>query len=300
MLPLQRVHFETYRKMGMSVAVKPRSFSKILLITQLMTNLVISPWAQAQCNPFIFSSLRRSLIPKEILPESIEKLYLNHKPSGWAEVIQTAKKDPKLLLDLGGNKEGAQSLVLAEGTSVVFKEFSSIPFLNFKKIILQLQKWERQGVGPRLIGISIQDTPDPNEGRFTLVMENLFADENAYGKNLLSGDGVELRLLRKEPKEARLWLKNQMLSLLATHPDPHPKNIVFRVTQLKQKALKPPKGSFFQWGDKIYQGFLVDPSGSEGNPQHTLFHTEIEKTPQPLLQYNHKWKNLFFTKELDL
>ena len=145
-----------------------------------MTHWVISPWAQAQCNPSIFFSLRRSLIPKELLPEPLEKLYLNHKPSGWAEVIQTAKKDLKLLLDLGGNKEGAQSLVLADGTSVVFKEFSSIPFLNCKKIVLQLQKWERQGVGPRLIGISIQHTPDPNERRFTLVMENLFAGKNRY------------------------------------------------------------------------------------------------------------------------
>lgn len=267
---------------------------------QLLAGFVIVPVAQAQCDPTLFLLLGRNVVPQRLLPESLEKLYLNDRPSGWTEVIQRAKQDPKAIEELGGNKEGAQSLLLADGTSVVFKEFSSLSLSDCQKIIHQLQNWERQGIGPGLLGISIENGPDPKEKRFTLVMENLFAGKNRYGKNLISGDGVDLRRLRQEPKEARVWLKDKMLSLLATHPDPHPKNIVYRVTQLNDKAPKPPQGSFFQWGDKIYQAFLVDPTGPEGDPEHPLFHTEIEKTPQPLLQYNHKWKALFFIKELGL
>ena len=284
---------------GKSTAIH-RNVSKILLISQLLGIFVMGPVVEAQCNPALFLILGKKPIPQRLLPEPLEKFYLNNKPSGWAEAIRRAKRDPKAVEELGGNKEGAQSLLLADGTSVVFKEFSSLSLPDCQKIIHQLQKWEKQGIGPGLLGISIEDGPNLNEKRFTLVMENLFANKNSYGNNLISGDGVELRLLRQEPKEARLWLKDQMLSLLATHPDPHPKNIVFRVTQLNDKAPKPSKGSFFQWGDKIYQAFLVDPSGAEGDPEHPLFHTEIEKTPQPLLQYNHKWKALFFNKELGL
>jgi len=112
--------------------------------------------------------------------------------------------------------------------------------------------------------------------------------------------GVELRLLRNEPPEARLWLIRQMLSLLETHPDPHPLNVVFRVTQTTENLPRPVPGSFLQVGEKIYQVFLVDPSGEKGKTDHPLFNTELSKTPQPLLQYNREWKTKFFKKELDL
>lgn len=257
--------------------------------------------SHGKCDPRFFTAIVKKLIPQRLKEDEFQKYYQDRRPSGWSELIEEFRRsNPRSIERLGGNKEGAERLTLSDGSSVVFKDFMSFPETQIKKIVNQLEEWAKGGYGPKVLGLSLREGLNPEEKKFLLVMEDLFAKENEFGKTLISGDGIELRLLRKEPPEARLWLMRQMLSRLETHPDPHPLNVVFRVTQTTDNLPRPVPGSFLQVGEKIYQAFLVDPSGERGKPDHPLFNTELSQTPQPLLQYNREWKTKFFKKELDL
>lgn len=232
--------------------------------------------------------------------EDFKRFYESGDAQGWKKLIDETVNEIGGLVGLGGNDSNTHSVTLTDGTSVVTKEFFSAPLEHHKKILDQLTQWEKDGKGPRVIGVSLLPGLKPSERKFFVVMEDLRAKRNEFGRTLTSGNGRDVGILQSEPQEARRWLMERMLSLLETHSDPHPMNVVFRVTQLNRTSLLPPEGTYYLFGGRLYQAFLIDPSGATGNPKDPIFNTPLQQTPQPLLQYNHEWKRKYFQKALGL
>ncbi|NBT57869.1 hypothetical protein EBT16_03695 [bacterium] len=244
--------------------------------------------------------ISQKLSGQKALEWPFQKYFQNGDPRGWKTFIDDSATRTGGKRELGGNAANTYSVTLPDGTTVVTKEFSSSDLKDQARILSQLETWSQQDRGPKIVGVSLLPGLRGTERRLLVVMEDLFAEKNGLGKKLLSGNGKQLGLLRNEPAPARKWLMDRMLGILRTHPDPHPMNVVFRVTEIAPGAILPQEGTFHREGNKIYQAFLVDPSGEEGNPNDPIFNSEIQRTPSPLLQYNHEWKNKYFKRELGL
>ena len=61
----------------------------------------------------------------------------------------------------------------------------------------------------------------------------------------------------------------------------------------------PKEGTYYRDGDRVYQVFLIDPSGVKGDAEHPIFNAVPSKVPPALLQYNREWKKDFFKKKWD-
>lgn len=255
--------------------------------------------AQAGCRE-LFTSLVQSISGQSRLEEPFRKYFEDGDPQGWKKALDEIVDQGGGKTSLGGNDASTYSVMLPDGSSVVTKEFPSADLRDHVKTIQQLERWSAEGKGPKILGVSLLPGLKGSERQLFLVMEDLVAARNDLGKKIVAGSGREARLLRGEPEPARRWLMERMLSLLETHSDPHPMNVIFRVTQLRPEAVLPREGTYFQEGSRIYQAFLVDPSGVEGNPEHPIYNTEIGQTPEPLLQYNREWKRRYFEKAMGL
>jgi len=255
---------------------------------------------QAECFQDRFLSLMRTLSGRTPQEAVFKPYYAGGKATGWKDTITDLSKTNGGPVGLGGNDGNTFSVSLADGSTVVTKQFPEAALEHHAKVLQQLKDWEKRGVGPEVLGVSLLGNPGSTQRGLFLVLEDLLAAKNDYGTKVSGGNGRAIRLLRGESPEARKWVLEKLQSELATHPDPHPMNAIFRVTRLKPSGPLPPEGSYYRAGDKIYQVFLVDPSGAQGNPDNPIFNTDIEKTPEVLRQYNHQWKRQYFEKELGL
>jgi len=262
--------------------------------------LLFSPNSHGGCVLQTLKALTRDFYTSAPPDQSFKRYYLSGDPEGWKKLIEESRSQGVEEISLGGNSGNTYSISLPNGLDAVIKDFPSGEIKEFESIIAQLEKWERKGMGPKVLGVSLLPALKKSERRLVLVMENLFSSKNNLGQKILSGNGRDVRLLRGESDSAKKWLVEKMLSVLEIHPDPHPMNVIFRVTQMNASSMLSPKDSYYQEGNKIYQVFLIDPSGAEGEPDLPLFNTDISKTPRPFLQYNRAWKRKFFTSELGL
>ncbi|MFM8270339.1 MAG: hypothetical protein ACKN9V_09145 [Pseudomonadota bacterium] len=266
----------------------------------LILSLGVPGSVDAGCVRETLSLLAQKLSVRQTAEAPFKKYFENGDPKGWKKLLDDLEAKTSSRKSLGGNDGNTHSVTLPDGSSLVTKEFPSSELKDHKKIIQQLENWHREGKGPEVLGVSLLPGNKSGERSLFLVMEDLLAIKNKLGKKLLAGNGRDLRALRGESEPARRWLADRMLAILSTHPDPHPMNVIFRVTDLRPGNPLPKEGTYYLEGRKIYQAFLIDPSGGEGNPESHLFNTEISKTPWPLLQYNNEWKRDYFRKELDL
>lgn len=271
----------------------------MILNLAVTLSLVFQISAQAACDLQALTALAQKLLGRPIAEEPVfKKYYESGKAGGWKDLIEQANAQVDKRVSLGGNSYNTFSTALPDGTPVVTKVFPSSSMQDHRKVIEQLERWNTEGIGPRLIGVSVLPGLKSNERQLFVVMENLLASRNDLGKKIAGGNGNELSALRRESEASRKWLMERMLGILETHPDPHPLNVVFRVTKLDPAASLPKEGTFYQEGGKIYQAFLVDPSGEEGDPNYPLFNKPINQTPDLLLQYNKEWKRKYFQREL--
>lgn len=271
-----------------------RNFLILILVVILAEPL------QAECLQSHFLRLMQTLSGRNPQEEVFKPFYAEGRPSGWKDIMTDLSQSNGGPISLGGNEGNTFSVALADGSTVVTKTIPERPLEEQAKILQQLKEWEKKGIGAQVLGVSLLGSSGSRKKALFIVLEDLLATKNTFGKKIFGGTGQSLRLLRGESPESRKWILEKLQSALATHPDPHPLNAVFRVTRLIPGGPLPPEGSYYQEGDKIYQVFLVDPSGETGNPEDPIFNTDIEKTPRPLLQYNLLWKKRFFEKELGL
>jgi hypothetical protein len=269
-------------------------FFKFLLLAAL-----VSPApSQAGCVRDTLVALTRKLSAQPNSQSVFQKYFQGSDPAGWKKTIDEEVATTGLGVNLGGNSGGVNVVTLVGGSTVVTKSFPSDPLEYQAKIIEQMERWRDEGKGPEIVGVSLLPGNRRSERRLLVVMEDLLANRNKYGTRVVAGSGKEASILKSEPEAARKWLADRMLSILEKHPDPHPMNVIFRVTRLNPNAPRPKEGTYYQIGDKIYQAFLIDPAGVDGNPEHPMFHTKIDETPAPLLQYNQEWKRRFFRREM--
>ena len=264
----------------------------------LLAALVAPASSQAGCVRDALVTLTRKLSAQSNSQAAFQKYFQGSDPAGWKKIIDEEVATTGREVSLGGNSGGVNVVTLVGGSTVVTKLFPSDPLEYQAKIIEQMERWRDEGRGPEIVGVSLLPGNRRAERRLFVVMEDLLAARNKYGTRVVAGSGKEASRLRGEPEAARKWLSDRMLSILETHPDPHPMNVIFRVTRLDPNAPRPKEGTYYQSGDKIYQAFLIDPAGVDGNPEHPMFHTKIEETPAPLLQYNQEWKRKFFEREM--
>ena len=276
-----------------------RPHSNYLRFAIIVSLVVLSP-SEAVCLRETLVSLAQKLSGRSASSEPFQKYFQGSDPAGWKKTIDEEVATTGLEVSLGGNSGGVNVVTLVGGTTLVTKAFPSDPLEHQAKIIQQLERWRDEGKGPEIIGVSLLPGNRRSERRLFVVMEDLLANRNKYGTRVVAGSGKEASRLRGEPEAAKKWLADRMLSILETHPDPHPMNVIFRVTRLNPGAPRPKEGTYYQEGIKIYQAFLVDPSGADGAPEHPMFHTKIDETPSPLLQYNREWKRRFFEREMGL
>ena len=266
----------------------------------LLAALVSPAPSQAGCVRDTLVALTRKLSAQPNSQAAFQKYFQGSDPAGWKKTIDEEVATTGRGVSLGGNSGGVNVVTLVGGSTVVTKSFPSDPLEYQAKIIEQMERWRDEGRGPEIVGVSLLPGNSRAERRLFVVMEDLLAARNQYGTRVVAGSGKEASILKSEPEAAKRWLSDRMLSILETHPDPHPMNVIFRVTRLNPNAPRPKEGTYYQSGDKIYQAFLIDPAGVDGNPEHPMFHTKIEETPSPLLQYNQEWKRRFFNGQLGL
>jgi len=272
----------------------------LILRAILIAALATSATSQAGCVRETLVLLGQKLSGRTSSAALFEKYFERNDPKGWKKLIDEEVATTGREVSLGGNSGGVNVVTLPGGATVVTKSFPSDPLEYQAKIIAQMERWRDEGRGPEIIGVSLLPGNRRSERQLFVVMEDLLSARNAYGTRLVAGSGKEAAILKAEPEAARKWLADRMLSILETHPDPHPMNVIFRVTRLDPSAPRPKEGTYYQSGDKIYQAFLIDPAGVDGNPEHPMFHTKIDETPAPLLQYNQEWKKNFFKREMGL
>ena len=131
-------------------------------------------------------------------------------------------------------------------------------------------------------------------------MEDLTASQNSIGNTRDAGMGIELHALRNYSVDSRKWVADRMIKLLDTHPDPHPKNVFFRVTKLSPFGKLPPEGSYYREGDLIFQVLLIDATGEEGIPNHSIRSGDPRSVPDIARQYNRQYQTVYFKKQLNL
>jgi hypothetical protein len=266
----------------------------------LVGTLFVQTPSEARCVRETFVALTQKLSGRPSADAQFRKYYEAGDPRGWKRVIDEIDARTGSRVSLGGSAANTHLVTLPGGVTVVTKEFPSSEIKDQVKILEQLEKWKADGEGPGVLGVSLLPGVRGSEKRLLVVMEDLFAEKNTLGERIMAGNGKQASLLRNEPEPARKWIMERMLTLLEKHPDPHPMNIIFRVSKRSPQAPLPKAGTYYQEGYKIYQAFLVDPSGAEGSPEHPLFNSEIDKTPAPLLQYNREWKKQFLKREMGL
>jgi hypothetical protein len=131
-------------------------------------------------------------------------------------------------------------------------------------------------------------------------MEDIEAPQNSVGSTRVAGMGTLMHSLRPYSQESRKWIANRTLELLDKHPDPHAKNVFFRVSQLSINGKLPPEGSYYLEGDLIFQVLLVDATGGEAVPHWAIRDGNPKDVPAIFLQYNRKWQREDFNLRLGL
>lgn len=272
-----------------------RTYPVILLIS-----LSLALPSQAGCVRDALVALTQKLSGVAGADEAFKKYYDEGDPEGWKKIIEETVFTTGGKVFLGGNSGNTHLVSLPNGSSWVTKEFPSASVTEHLKILQQMESWNSDGLGPSIVGVSLLPGRRSSEKILFVVMEDLLATKNNVGQKIEGGNGREVSLLKREPEAAKSWIVERMLSLLDRHPDPHPMNAVFRVTRREPSSAMPKEGTYYREGDRIYQVFLIDPSGAEGNAELPIFNSDTGKTPPALLQYNRAWKKDFFKKQIGL
>lgn len=233
------------------------------------------------------------------LQAKMAPFYLEKKPEGWEQQLKKAISSKFL----AGNNGGAESYILADGSRVVAKSFllDSKKFDDARLIVEQQKEWERNGEGAALKGVSVIPSTKTGEVFFKIVMEDITASQNSVGSTRSAGMGTEMHALRPYSQDSRTWVANRMLELLDKHPDPHPKNVFYRVTKLSPNGQLPPNGSYHREGDLIFQVLLIDATGGEAMaPDYAMRYGDPKLIPPIFLQYNRQFQADYFKKQLNL
>ena len=232
------------------------------------------------------------------LKDSLYPLFLFKDPQGWKDQLKKAVYTEFL----DGNNGGAERFVFADGSQVIAKSFRLDPkkYDDARQIVEQQKEWEKKGEGAALKGVSITPTLEEGEVSVKFVMEDIKAPQNSVGSTRVAGMGTLMHSLRPYSQESRKWIANRALELLDKHPDPHAKNVFFRVSQLSPNGKLPPQGSYYREGDLIFQVLLIDATGSEATPDWAARYGNPRDVPEVLLRYNRKLQQEYFNLQLGL
>jgi len=232
------------------------------------------------------------------LEASLAPYFLMDDPQGWEKHIRKAVSSSYL----NGNGGGAERIVLPDGIQIVTKSFrlNRSKLDQARQIVDQMKEWERTGEGVALRGVSLNQNPKTGETAFKVFMEDVTSPQNSVGNLRISGEGTELSQLRKYSPPAREWVANRMIELLDKHPDPHARNIFFRVSELSSFGNLPPESSYYREGNLIFQVLLIDATGGKGMPDHPMRIGNPQFVPSMLRQYNRQSQIQYFRKQLGL
>lgn len=232
------------------------------------------------------------------LNESLSPYFLLEDPQGWDRQLEKAVSTTFL----NGNSGGSERLVFSDGSRLVTKRFllGRSKLDQARKIVEQMKNWEKKGEGAAFRGVSITEIPRTGEVALKIIMEDLTAAQNSIGNTKVSGMGIELHALRNYSVDSRNWVADRMIKLLDMHPDPHPKNVFFRVTKLSPFGKLPPEGSYYREGDLIFQVLLIDATGEEGIPNHSIRSGDPRSVPDIARQYNRQYQTVYFKQQLNL
>lgn len=220
-------------------------------------------------------------------------------PSGWYDyALQTPGMSHK------GNSEGAREILMPDGTPAFVKTFAASVYSigeieNVVRGIRRLGVWASQGRGPKVYGVGYKVTM-LGVNKFvdiTLVMENMLPLKQSNNEKTVNGNVAAFISAEalKLPDAARVWLRDSLLliSSATNHPDPHLKNVGYRITHLRSDADIPKHGNYFRVGDRIVEVYAIDPTGIL--PEYTK-DTGAYKMPQ----YNSEAKRRQLNKALNL
>ena len=232
------------------------------------------------------------------LEKALSPYFLMGKPQGWEEQLKKASSS----VYLSGNGGGAERVTLPDGSRLIVKTFplDRQKLDEAQQIVNQMKTWENTGEGVPLRGVSTSFNPRTKQTSLKIFMEDLEAPQNSVGTTRVSGNGTELTQLRPYSHESKKWMVGRLLEVLDKHPDPHPKNVQYRVSKLSSFGKLPPAGSYYQEGDLIFQVILIDVTGGEAMGDHPKRSGKPDYVPSLLLQYNRQWQKNFFNKQLGL
>lgn len=232
------------------------------------------------------------------LNRALSPYFLMGDPQGWQNQLDKASSS----VYLGGNGGGAERVTFPDGSQMVAKTFrlARNEINHAPEIINQMKAWEQSGEGAPLRGVSTSYDPKTKQTTLKVLMEDLEAPQNSIGKTRASGNGTELSQLRNFSQESKNWIAHRIIELLDKHPDPHPKNVQYRVSELSSFGSLPPEGSYYRDGNLIFQVLLIDVTGGEAMGDHPMRSGKPDYVPSLLLQYNRQWQEKFFNQQLGL
>lgn len=234
------------------------------------------------------------------LDPTFEQYYSKEGKTFWVDYA-TAKGGKRL----GGKTEGAYLMETPSGEKVIAK---TMTIKTDELAIIQerfkiLQGWEKNNQTAKIIGVGVKDNGN-GTAKITFIQKFFF--ESDGGKKVLAGgDGYETTQIVKNmdlSPTTKNEIATKMVQMLDTHPDGHPGNILWRVTQMTDKTSPMASPNRVLSGNKVIEFALIDPTyfaktGIGGRAALRNFANPII-LPFISRKFNRNWQQSYFREAL--